>query len=112
MQIVGQDFPELFVVIDALDECSEQNRNRDIFLEEVHKSLPHARLLVTSRHIPAIQSKFRDDSRIDIRASDEDVKSFLTTYISQREVLADLIGEREDLREEIVRTIVSKTKGM
>ena len=112
LQTVGRDFPELFVVIDALDECSEWNRNREIFLAEVRKSLPHARLLVTSRHIPTIESKFRRDLRVDIRANDEDVKSFLTTYINQREEFADLIGEREDLREEIVRTIVGQTDGM
>ena len=112
LQSIGQDFHELFVVIDALDECSEYNRTREDFLTEVRKSLPHARLLVTSRHFPTIASKFKGDSRIDIRANDQDIKSFLGSYIDQRDELVELIGDQDDVREEIVETVASKTNGM
>ena len=109
---VCQTFSNIFVVVDALDECSETHSNRENFMTELLKMSPKTRLLVTSRHFASIKSKIKGDSFVEIRADDDDVESFLQNYISQHRELAALIRDRDDLRNEIIDTVVSKSKGM
>ncbi|KAI9770214.1 MAG: hypothetical protein M1839_003242 [Geoglossum umbratile] len=105
-------FSKVFIIIDALDECLESNGTRDSFLAEIKKLQPSVRLLVTSRYIPTIEYEFEKAARVEIRASDEDVRRYLEGRIererrSVRHVRADLA-----LQKTIIDTIVEKAKGM
>ena len=77
-----QRYSRVFIVIDALDECPERNNTRWEFLGEVLK-LPEdrVRLFCTSRHITSIENEFETATRLEIKATDEDVKRYVVGRI-------------------------------
>ena len=103
---------KVFIVIDALDECPEGNRTRESFLTEIRKLQPTIYLLVTSRHILAIEREFEQAARIDIYASGEDVKKYLKYRIESEGRLVRLVKPDPALQAAIVNTIVENAKGM
>ncbi|KAK6351352.1 hypothetical protein TWF718_004515 [Orbilia javanica] len=77
----------VFILVDALDECPSESI-LSIFLEELfnmHRTYG-INIFATSRYISNIQDKFSGTGssvRFEVRASDEDVRSFLEGQISQ-----------------------------
>ncbi|KAL8958769.1 MAG: hypothetical protein Q9193_004234 [Seirophora villosa] len=107
-----QRFDEVFIIIDALDECPEADRNRTTFIGEVRGLLPKVRLMVTSRDIPSIEKTFHSDRQLRIRATDQDVKLFVESQIDQEAELSDLLEDHDDVRSMITTTVVEKSRGM
>ena len=107
-----QYFDDIFIVIDALDECPEADQTRKNFLTEVRSLLPDIRLMVTSRHIPSIENTFREDLRLEIRASDQDIKSFIESQTVQQDNLMSLLEDHDDLRDSILTAVLGKANGM
>ena len=103
-------FSKVFIIVDALDECSEGTRKH--FLAEVQKLLPNIRLLVTSRHIRDIENEFKEAAWLEIRASGEDIKSYLEACIEGQFPLARYAKEKRTLRDDILNTVVEKANGM
>lgn len=104
-------FTKIFIVIDALDETSENGDVRSSFLPKL-QSLP-VNLFVTSRHSPTIESMFSQGSRRqDIRANDGDLRKFVRGRISSPSLLARLIKNDANLEELVESKIVSKAQGM
>ena len=103
-------FSKVFIIVDALDECPEGTRKH--FLTEVRKLLPNVRLLVTSRHIPDIENEFKDAACMEIRASGEDIKSYLEARIEGQLPLARYVKKNHALRDNILNTVVEKASGM
>ena len=103
-------FSKVFVVIDALDECTEEGRVREQFLTEVLKLIPSVSLLLTSRDIPDMKRKFEVAARLDIQASDEDIRIYLESRIETE--LASFIKRDSTLRTDILTTIIEKAQGM
>jgi ankyrin repeat domain-containing protein 50 len=112
LQAELRHFSKVFIVIDALDECSEESRIREHFLAEVWKLLPQVRLLVTSRHIPDIKRKFKGGARLEIRASDEDIKRYLESRIESQNPLAGYVKMDPTLRSDILTAIIERAHGM
>jgi len=105
-------FSKVFIVIDALDECSESNGTRDNFLAEIRKLQPTIHLLVTSRHIEIIERAFKNAARLEIRASDEDVRKYLEGRIASEPQLVRHVEKDSTLQDTIINAIVEKAKGM
>ena len=103
---------KVFIVIDALDECPENNRTRESFLAEIRKLQPTIYLLATSRHIQAIEREFEQAERVEIRASDEDVMKYLKYRIESEGRLVRLVKADPALQAVIVNTIVENARGM
>jgi hypothetical protein len=112
LQAELRHFLKVFIVIDALDECSEENRIREHFLAEVQKLSPMVRLLFTSRHMPDIERKFEGAAQLEIRASDEDVKRYLESRIESQLPLANYVRTDPTLRSDILDTIIKRAHGM
>lgn len=71
-----RSLPKVFVVADALDECSQSNDKRDQLLE-VEKLNP-AHILITSRpHITEIPEYFEAISSLEILATPDDIKVYV-----------------------------------
>lgn len=104
-------FSEVFIIIDALDECPESEDTRASFLAEIRTLHQNARL-VTSRHIPTIKSEFEKAARLEICASDEDVTTYLESRIERESRLARHVKAAPDLQATIISTIRQKAKGM
>jgi hypothetical protein len=105
-------YTKVFIVLDALDECSESDGTRQIFLTEMRKLIPNISLLVTSRDITSIELEFQTAARLEIRANDEDIRSYLKSRIEGQPQLARHIEKDPTLRGEILDTIVEKANGM
>ncbi|PBK60949.1 hypothetical protein ARMSODRAFT_1089955 [Armillaria solidipes] len=102
----------VYIVLDALDEFTDTDGGRRRLIDTL-KSLAgdDIRLLVTSRDIATIELLFEIDTRLDIRAADEDINKFVMKRLSQDD-LANLIRGRNDLHEEILTGVVKKADGM
>ncbi|ERF68520.1 hypothetical protein EPUS_05659 [Endocarpon pusillum Z07020] len=107
-----RNFDEVFIIIDALDECPEADQVRNNFLNGVRSLLPHIQLMVTSRPIASIESMFKEDTQLEIRAHDEDIRTFIESHIQLQKELVDVLEGHDDVQSVIVSTLLEKTNGM
>ena len=107
-----EKFDKVFVVVDALDECPQQDQTRSSFLAEIRGLLPKVNLMVTSRNIPSIESMFKHDPCLEIRAQEQDVESFVKSQMVQRDELVDLLEGHDDVRASVSSAVLQKTHGM
>jgi archaellum biogenesis ATPase FlaH len=112
LQSEARRFSNVFVIIDALDELTESNSTRDTFLDEIRKIQPNTNLLVTSRNISSIEREFRKAARVEICASDEDIRRYLEFRIRKESRLSHNIGTDRPLQSKIVNTLAEKAQGM
>jgi len=100
-----------FIVVDALDECSDKDGDRGQLIEKLCElqAGKEVRLLFTSRFIPEITRKFGSDSTLEVRASEEDVKRFVAGQIPR---LPGCIQRDEDLTLAVQNRIVEAAGGM
>ena len=101
-----QTYSKVFIVVDALDECREDDATRAMLLE-VLRSLPgQVNLMVTSRDLPSIARDFNGAKRLHIRAKDDDIKIYIEGRIA--------LGPRhlKRLQYVIVNRLVENVKGM
>ena len=101
-----------FIVVDALDECTDINQTRHRLVYELQKLLPTARLLFTSRpHITDID-QFRDFVRLEVLASDEDIEAYIRERIATHSRLKLFVQNDDVFKNHIVGTIMGKAQGM
>lgn len=103
-------FREVFIVVDALDECPDNARIT--FLDELQKLSPRTRLLVTSRPNASLNRKFADAALLEIRARDEDIKAYLEAWIDKQALWVGLVKKDPILRDTICAAILRKADGM
>ncbi|KAF4421781.1 hypothetical protein FACUT_10868 [Fusarium acutatum] len=103
-------FSRVFIMIDALDECSATDGTRARLLEEVFKLRLQAKanVFVTSRPIPDAKYQFDNSIILEIRAADEDAERFLRGHIPQMPGFF----RREGLEELVISEIVRSVEGM
>lgn len=107
-----EKFNKVFMVFDALDECPEGDKTREKLLSRVRGLLPVANLMVTSRPLLSIESTFKNDLRLEIRAQEQDVKKFIESQMDQEPNLIALLEGRDAVRSSITTTIVGRINGM
>lgn len=83
LQAVLKSFSAVYIVIDALDECpnNDGTRNQLLTILRSIQRQTDLRLMVTSRFIPDIEAEFKLIPKLEIRASDADVKRFIRGQI-------------------------------
>jgi hypothetical protein len=102
-------YSRVFIVIDALDECSDECRAR-LLSEAVRLQADcKVNILVTSRFIPETTDKFVNSISLEIRARDADVQSYLVGRLSQ---LPTFVRDDRHLQQEIATQIVDAASGM
>lgn len=112
LRLQVEKFDEVFIVIDALDECPEHDQVRKSFLAELRALLPKVSLMVTSRDVPSIENMFKHDIRLEIRARDQDIRGFIKSQMEQRDGLVELLEGHSDVQSTIIATVLEKTNGM
>jgi hypothetical protein len=100
-------FSKTFVIIDALDECSESNR--ESLITEILKLQSGIHLLVTLQHIAGIECLLENAARLEILAKDEDVRRYLEGRIAREGRLKHHIKSDPTLQDAIIGTIVAKS---
>jgi Cdc6-like AAA superfamily ATPase len=106
-------YSRVFFVVDALDECTNLDRTCDVLLAELFQlqalSKDSMAILATSRFIPEILDQFRNATRLEIRASEEDVGRYLDGQMPR---LASCVMRRAELKEKIKIKIIESVDGM
>jgi hypothetical protein len=94
----------VFIVVDGLDELSEEDGARSEFLDALQSLKGPINLMVTSRDIPSIMLYFEEASHLIIQANDEDVRGYVRSRIPK--------WYPKDLGETVVDDIANSTAGM
>ena len=111
LQSILTNYSSVYIVVDALDECQEQDGTRSqllIKLRELQRK-GDVRLMVTSRFIPDIEDEFKLALRLEVRASDADVKRFV---IGQMYRLPKCVQRDNELQKVVQDKIVEAVDGM
>lgn len=112
LHILISEFPRLYIVVDALDECEETKKTRTNLIRQLQNLPSNAHLLLTSRHLGDIEEKLSDCPHLEIRASDDDVRVYLEARIDMEENILKFCKKDPTLRETIVGKIAEKAHGM
>jgi hypothetical protein len=103
-------FSKVFVVVDALDECSDTTRAE--LLTALRSLANPINLLVTSRDLASIAQEFRGTKHLDIRANDQDVRRYIEGRIPCAPFLKIHVDKDATLQEEILKAITENVDGM
>lgn len=110
----AQNYCELFIVVDALDECPPDQQPAMIdFLRLVSQDLMSAKILITSRETPEMirASEDTDDLTIGITGFSE-MRSWIQGEVRRLRKKGRLQISSEALVEEVVRKLTVKSGGM
>jgi hypothetical protein len=111
-----QTFNNVFIVVDALDECKKDTLEHLLpyIVNFMQRSLGRAKLLVTSRPYPEIESEFASQGfetiKIEATRVKNDIAAFVNhelTHRRHRYVVLD-----EELRGKVQEELISKGNGM
>ena len=105
-------YDKFFVVIDALDECSESEEEALRVLSMIRSVGPNVNILCSSRFSTTFEGYFSSAKVIEIFARDEDIQKFLNAEISQQPRLSKHVRVDPDLRKEIISSITGECQGM
>jgi ankyrin repeat domain-containing protein 50 len=117
---LATSFNEVFLIIDALDECPVDKRHYIIgFLTQVVKLLSHAKVFVTSRKELDIACAFKREKTPIIKIEAENVTADIRLYVTSevKRLRHGYNGKRlyiesDALEEKIIRTLSEKAEGM
>jgi hypothetical protein len=110
-----QSYPQITLVVDALDECNKQTRTQlvDILDMLVSQSPNLVKIFISSRPDQDIKHRFEGGSNMEIKATDNrnDIAKFVADKMDNSPPYwRSQIGP--DLRKEICETLVDKSEGM
>jgi hypothetical protein len=111
LQTVCSNYAGVHIVVDALDECTDQDGARSRLVAKLRdlQAKTNMRLLFTSRFIPEITEKFLPDPKLEVRASEEDVKRFVAGQIRR---LPNCIRRDDELTRAVQSKICEAIDGM
>jgi len=110
LHAVIQNHTQVFVIVDALDECQEGPEYRDALLVGLRSlPAPQTRLMVTSRPIPKITQEFQNSSILEIRAREDDVRLFVENRTAR---LPACVLRNRGLKQLIITQITDHVEGM
>jgi hypothetical protein len=107
---------KVYLLVDALDECPEDDETRQSVLARIERltlDAPNLRVLATSRELDRIRKSMEalvaEPLRVTTRAVDDDIQLYLAKEISRNRSLCEL---NPDMRTLIESTIASQADGM
>jgi hypothetical protein len=107
---------KVYLLLDALDECSEEHDTRQSVLARIKRltqDAPNLRVLATSRELDRIRKSMEvlvvEPLRVTTHAVDDDIKIYLANEMSRDPSLRELSPEMRTL---IETTIASRADGM
>jgi ankyrin repeat domain-containing protein 50 len=121
--LLAKSFDQIFLVIDALDECKQDEQdqitNREQimdFIFDLTDTLPCAKVFVTSRREADIKNAFARHKAPTIEIETRNVVEDINAYIHDR--VEDLVRagklrlRKPTLKKMIIETLVTKAEGM
>lgn len=113
-------FRRTFIVIDALDEHLTLDENEPsthipllYHLYSLQKEMPQrCTMLITSRESDFIRNELHNNTRLEIRAKDEDIQAYVNSRIHNNFAFAENVKANTDLANAIAKKVVEKAQGM
>ena len=111
LQSVVTMYSRVFIIVDALDECQTSEGCRSRFLSAILALSARcgANVFATSRFLPEITEKFNGRPSLEIRASEQDVRTYINGHLSH---LPSFVARSPDLQEDIKTAIIKAVDGM
>jgi Cdc6-like AAA superfamily ATPase len=108
---VCSNYTRVYIVIDALDECTDRDGTQSQFIDQLSdlQEKTNLRLLFTSRFIPGITEKFQSHPMLEVQASKEDVELYV---VGQIPILPKCIKRDKELLRTVQSKIVDAIGGM
>ncbi|KAI9766644.1 MAG: hypothetical protein M1839_004799 [Geoglossum umbratile] len=106
---IAKSYKRLFLVVDALDECSDDTRRALLLQLRNLQKTTGSLLMATSRHLDTLEQEFKGDAQIKIRADTGDVDSYLD---GQRATLPECVKADPVLWQTVKDRIVETLDGM
>lgn len=105
-------FRKVFVLVDALDEFNADDGQREPLISPLEKLLgePPVRLMITSRY--NVEVGFPDKARIDIRASDQDIRRYVYSRVSGNSSTTFRVKLDTKLQESVINQLAANAQGM
>ncbi len=105
---------EVFILVDAMDECSNNNYTREDLLTTLQSLLemPNVRLLITSRPVASIDAHLQGMAYLEIRAANEDIRRYIENRIPKERRLIPYVRGDDAFQVSIIDTIIAKAQGM
>ena len=101
---------DVYVIIDALDECSRENHTQATFLEillGLCRDTDSVHLLLTSRDTPDIIQKLKQAPRLEVKAQESDVRQYIQSqFVHYKAPLND------EWRANVEDIVARRTNGM
>ena len=104
-------FNKVYLFLDALDECADESR-RDTLLDQLRNLRPKVNLMVTSRYLDSIANILEGSAKVDIEASSEDLRKYVTGRIIRGSRLSRHARADETLAKDIEERVVNRADGM
>ena len=105
---------EVFILVDAMDECSVNDYTREELLTILQRLLgmPNVRLMITSRPVASVETHLQGMTYLEIRAADEDIRTYIENRLPKERRLIPYVRGDDAFRVSIVDTIIAKAQGM
>lgn len=95
LEIVVATYTKVFLVIDALDECSEETRWA--LLDQLREFADNVHIMVTSRLLESIQEDLENFEQLEIKAHKSDVELFVDRQIRKNKNLRRIVQKKPTL---------------
>ena len=102
-------YRKVFIIVDALDEYSVNQNDRDSLLAELEQLREYSNMMLTSRRVAPYMDAFCGASHVTIAAKDRDVRLYLKSQIP---TLPKFVKANLELQELIIQTITEAVEGM
>lgn len=104
------EYSKVVILVDALDEYPQEQR--DVLLRHLSALGPGVILMITSRPHITIDHVISNYQTMEIRATEDDIRTYLEGQIAKSPRLSKHITNSAGLREEIEARIVKRSDGM
>ncbi|KAJ7249187.1 hypothetical protein B0H12DRAFT_1122246 [Mycena haematopus] len=113
LRFVMAEYAKIYLVVDALDEYPEDERNALLeYLSTITLGPPIINLLMTSRPNITLTPFFSDVNVLEIRATNDDIRQYVETHIRKSSRLSRHVQTRPELCAEISSKIIANVQGM
>ncbi|KAK6430789.1 hypothetical protein LTR95_013053 [Oleoguttula sp. CCFEE 5521] len=107
---ISESFQDVFIIVDALDECSDDVRWG--ILDGLRNLAPQVHLLLTSRPIDSIEEELEDFVHLPIKANRADLELFIDQHIEKNRHLKRICARSPALRADMKDAVISTAKDM
>ncbi|KAF3903201.1 Ankyrin-1 [Dactylellina cionopaga] len=102
-------FSKVYIVVDALDECDDNNNTRSSLIYTLQNLDSRVQLVFTSRPLEDI---LLDAVQFQVSAQEDDMRKYLRARVKEEHRLVKLCADNEGLEDEILDKIIARVDGM